>query len=268
METRPLIVTALDAGFSEAATRGAIAAVSAGVASGARVVVPGPWAHYATHSLSGADVGIELGLLAHGNVIRLSPLTASPSLLGGQGSFPETPEDLFEHADLEEVYHELRTQIERVSEWGCHLSHLGISPDILLARAEFFGAVLELAKQFALPIRIGRKMREETLGYDAYQLALEAGCVVTDHAKDLGTHLYASEAAFEEGFRHAVVESGPSEIIDIGILFAYDTPESRVLYPTQIMVADRLVKEPDILKDLTSSLGCRLTSYRATRARA
>ncbi len=269
MGTRLLIVTALDVGFCEATTRASAAVLKAGVASDARVIVPGPWSHYAAACLSGFDIGIELSLLAHGPIIHLGPLTASPSLLGGQGGFPETPEDLFEHADLEEVHHELRTQIERLSEWGCRLSHLGVSSDILLARAELFGAVLDLSREFALPIRIDHKMREETLGYDAYRLAAEAKCVVTEHALDLGTQHYSSQEAFEEGFRNAVIGCAPDEVIDVGILFAYDTPESRALYSEQVEVAQLLVEDPNILRDLTASLGCTLTSYskqtRATR---
>ena len=55
---------------------------------------------------------------------RWGPITHAPSLLDGDGGFPRTVADLWDHADLDEVRRELRAQVERAILWGFDVSHL------------------------------------------------------------------------------------------------------------------------------------------------
>ena len=85
---------------------------------------------------------------------RWGPLTHAPSLLSGDGGFPRSIDDLWEHADPEEVDRELRTQVERAIAWGIDVSHLAPHLTAITLRPEFFGIYLDLAVEFALPIRL------------------------------------------------------------------------------------------------------------------
>ena len=93
-----------------------------GCATTATLTMPGPWARHAADHLTNADdldVGIHLTLNAELESFRWAPLTHAPSLLDGDGGFPRTPEDLWDHADIDEVRRECRAQVEPVLMLGC-----------------------------------------------------------------------------------------------------------------------------------------------------
>ena len=66
-------------------------------------MVPGPWSRQAAAQYRGEDIGVHLTLNAEHDLYRWGPLTRAPSLLDGDGGFPRTTSDLWDHADLEEV---------------------------------------------------------------------------------------------------------------------------------------------------------------------
>ena len=67
---------------------------------------------------------MHLTLNAEHDRYRWGPITHAPSLLDGDGGFPRTIDDLWEHADLDEVRRECRAQIERAILWGFDVTHL------------------------------------------------------------------------------------------------------------------------------------------------
>ena len=87
-------------------------------------MVPCPWARAAAVEYRGEDVGVHLTLNAEFDLYRWGPITQSPSLLDGDGGFPRTVDDVWDHADLDEVRRECRAQIERAIYWGFDVSHL------------------------------------------------------------------------------------------------------------------------------------------------
>ena len=95
-----------------------------GVATSASLMVPAPWAREAAARYRGEDVGVHLTLNAEHDLYRWGPITHAPSLLDGDGGFPRTVDDLWDHADLDEVRRECRAQIERAIVWGFDVSHL------------------------------------------------------------------------------------------------------------------------------------------------
>ena len=117
-------------------------------------MVPCPWARDAAAMYRGEDVGVHLTLNAEWDTYRWGPITHSPSLLDGDGGFPRTVEDVWDHADLDEVRKECRAQIERAIYWGFDVSHLDSHMGTLQLRPEFFDVYLELAVDFGLPLRM------------------------------------------------------------------------------------------------------------------
>ncbi len=94
-----------------------------------------------------------LTLNAEHDLYRWGPITHAPSLLDGDGGFPRTAADLWDHADLDEVCRECRAQLERAIYWGFDVSHLDAHLDAVQLKPEFFDVFLELAEEFRLPLR-------------------------------------------------------------------------------------------------------------------
>ena len=141
-----------------------------------------PWARHAAASYDPADdVGVHLTLNAEHPTYRWGPLTHAPSLLSGDGGFPRSIDDLWEHADPEEVDRELRTQIERAMAWGIDVTHLAPHLTAITLRPEFFDIYLELAVDFPLPIRLPSTISAEQAGFPFRRLAAEEGVVFPDH---------------------------------------------------------------------------------------
>jgi predicted glycoside hydrolase/deacetylase ChbG (UPF0249 family) len=180
-EDRLLIVTCDDLGASYATNVGTYDALHRGIATSAGLLVPCPWAREASARYRGEDIGVTLTLNAEHDLYRWGPITQAPSLLDGDGGFPRTLEDLWDHADLDESRRELRAQIERAILWGIDVSHLWSHLGVLAQRAEFFDLYLELAVEFALPIGLPPTATERTIGFPFRRLATEEGILFPDH---------------------------------------------------------------------------------------
>ena len=122
-------------------------------------MVPCPWARDAAAMYRGEDVGVHLTLNSEWDTYRWGPITHSPSLLDGDGGFPRTVEDVWDHADLDEVRKECRAQLERAIYWGFDVSHIDSHMGTMQLRPEFFDIYLELAVDFRLPVAHGRRER-------------------------------------------------------------------------------------------------------------
>ena len=127
------------------------------------------------------DIGVHLTLIAEHEMYRWGPLTHAPSLLSGEGGFPRTIDDLWEHADSDEVHRELRAQITRATAWGIDVTHLAPHLSAITLRPEFFDIYLELAVEFRLPIRLPSTISAAQAGFPFRKLATDAGVVFPDH---------------------------------------------------------------------------------------
>lgn len=184
-DAKLLLINCADLGSSHAANVGVYEALREGVATSASLMVPGPWAREAASRYMGEDVGVHLTLNAELEVYRWGPITHAPSLLDGDGGFPRTVDDLWDHADLDEVARELRAQVERAILWGFDVSHLDSHLDALQGRPEFFDVYLELAVDFALPLRLAGPDTESDVGFPFRRLAAERGVLFPDHSVEL-----------------------------------------------------------------------------------
>ena len=125
-----------------------------GLATSATLLMPCPWARDAAVQFSDEDLGLSLTLNSEFDNFRWGPITYAPSLLDGDGGFPRTITDVWDHADLEETRRECKAQIDRAILWGFDITHLGTHLDAMTLRPEFFDIYLELAGDYKLTIRL------------------------------------------------------------------------------------------------------------------
>ena len=183
-DDRLLILSADLMGSTHAATAAGLSALRDGCATTATLMMPGPWARHAADHLANADdldVGIHLTLNAELESFRWAPLTHAPSLLDGDGGFPRTPEDLWDHADIDEVRRECRAQVERAVSWGVEPTHLTTHLLAMQQRPEFFDVLLDIAVETELPIRLESGDAETAAGFPFRRLAAEEGVSMPDH---------------------------------------------------------------------------------------
>ena len=180
-EDKLVIINADDLGSCHSANVGVFECLATGTVTSATLMVPCPWAREASSRYRGQDIGVHLTLNAEYELYRWGPITYAPSLLGGDGGFPRTVQDVWDHADLDEVRRECRAQIERAILWGFDVSHLDAHMATLQLRPEFFDVYLELALEFRLPLRMVSPATERYVGFPARAVAAAEGAVFTDH---------------------------------------------------------------------------------------
>src|SRR5271156_2000526 len=123
-DTRAVIVSCDELGFAHSANLAIFEALARHRTTSASLMVPAPWARASTADYRGEDVGVHLTLNSELDLYRWGPITHAPSLLDGEGGFPRTVDDVWEHADIDEVRREWRAQLERAIYWGFDVSHL------------------------------------------------------------------------------------------------------------------------------------------------
>lgn len=218
-----MILSCDDLGAFHASNVGVLTALHDGAATCASLMVPAPWARHAVANLGPSDdVGVHLTLVSEHPDYRWGPLTYAPSLQSGDGGFPATLDDLWEHADSEEVLRECRAQIDRAMLWGVDVTHLAPHLTAITLRPEFFDVYLQLAVEFRLPIRLPSSVSAATMGFDFRGLARDAGVLFPDHFD----HDWSS------GSRQRVmsaVEALQPGVTEIHVQPAIDSPEVRAI---------------------------------------
>lgn len=259
-DAKLLILNADDLGFCHSANVGVYDCLRTGLVTSATLMVPCPWGREAAARYRGEDIGVHLTLNAEWELYRWGPITHSPSLVGGDGGFPRTLQDVWDHADLDEVRRECRAQIERAILWGFDVSHIDAHMGTLQIRPEFFDAYLDMAIEFRLPLRMVGPGTEEYLGFPARDVAEEAGVVFTDELlwvpgvgsrRMMEDHMGSLEPGVTEMFLHPAV----------------DSPELRAIAPDwEARVDDRrIVCEEGFLQAAVEEAGVTLIGYRELR---
>jgi predicted glycoside hydrolase/deacetylase ChbG (UPF0249 family) len=259
-DAKLLILNCDDLGMSHAANVGVYEALRKGIATSATLMVPCPWAREAAARYRGEDVGVHLTLNAEYDLYRWGPITHAPSLLDGDGGFPRTVEDVWDHADIDEVRRELRAQIERAIYWGFDVSHLDSHYGTLQRRPEFFDVYLELAVEFRLPIRLSGASTEAAIGFPFRRLAAEEGVVFPDHL------LYAAGQPARRPVERALADLRPG-VTELLFHPAVDTGELRSLAPdwhNRVDDHDVLTNDSTIAA-LAGRIGATMIGYRELR---
>ncbi|MEY2430278.1 MAG: hypothetical protein QOC92_3 [Acidimicrobiaceae bacterium] len=257
---RLLIINCDDLGSSYAANVGCYEALRTGLATSATLMVPAPWAREAASRYMGEDIGVHLTLNAEYDLYRWGPITHAPSLLDGDGGFPRTVQDVWDHADLDEVRRELRAQVERAILWGFDVSHLDSHMGTLQLRPEFFDIYLELAIDFGLPLRLSGASSERSIGFPFRRLAAEEGVLFPDHfvtIPGVGSRRFINKALFD-------LRPGVTEVY---VRPAVDTDELRAVAPdwsARVDDHDFVVRDGS-LRTLIERSGVTLIGYRQIR---
>ncbi len=260
-DAKLVVINADDLGSCHSANVGVFECLATGTVTSATLMVPCPWAREASSRYRGEDIGVHLTVNVEYELYRWGPITHAPSLLGGDGGFPRTVEDVWDHADLDEVRRECRAQIERAILWGFDVSHLDTHMGTLQLRPEFFDVYLELAVEFGLPLRMVSPSVERYVGFPAREVAAEAGAVFTDHMR-FGSGV-GSRQMFEKDL--ATLPPGVTELL---LHPAVDSAELRSLATDdwQSRVDDHhMICEEDWVRRLLDEAGATLIGYRPLR---
>jgi predicted glycoside hydrolase/deacetylase ChbG (UPF0249 family) len=259
-DAKLVIVSCDDLGSCHAANVGVYRAMREGVATCASIMVPAPWARHAANEYADDDLGVHLTLNAEHRVYRWGPITHAPSLLSGDGGFPRSIADLWEHADPDEVLRECRAQIERAIAWGIDVSHLTPHLTAITLRPEFFDVYLELAVEFRLPVRLPSTITSEQAGFPFRKLASDEGVLFPDHF----------DHDWRPGSRdrvYAAIRGLQPGVTEIHVQPAIDTPEVRALTSAAPGWIDdlELATTDETLRALLDESGAVTIGYRALR---
>ncbi len=267
--TKALIVTCDCLGFCHSCNVGVYDVLRNGIGTSARLIVPAPWSRDAVIRYRGEDVGIELTLNSSNRILHFGPVTQAPSLLDGQGGFPITLEDLWDHADLAETRRECRAQIERAIYWGFDVSHIASELDALIMRPEFFDILLDVALEFDLPISLPDSLNEERIGFPAKRLAFEEGAIFPDKVINPFSSYDGLDPGSQDLIENAIfsLEEGVTELC---IRPAEDTPELRAVTPDWATYVSQktTASERRRFEHLLTRDNITLVSYREIRNRA
>jgi predicted glycoside hydrolase/deacetylase ChbG (UPF0249 family) len=261
-DAKLLILSCDDLGCCHAANVGVFQAIRQGQATCASIMMPAPWArHAAAEHRPSDDIGVHLTLNAEHEKYRWGPLTQAPSLLSGEGGFPRNIDDLWEHADSEEVYRELKAQITRAIAWGIDVTHLAPHLTAITLRPEFFDIYIELAVEFQLPVRMPSTITAEQAGFPFRRLAAEAGVVFPDHFD------HDWRAGSRERVTNALHNLQPG-VTEVHVQPAIDTPEVHAIAEhADRWVDDHIFVTLDAsLPALIHEVGAVLIGYRQLRA--
>jgi chitin disaccharide deacetylase len=253
-----LIVSVGGLGSSYAANLAGFEALRRRTASTAALMVPAPWARGAAAAYRGEDVGVELTLNAELDTYRWGPITHAPSLLDGDGGFPRTVDDVWEHADIDEVRREWRAQIERAIYWGFDVSHLSAYLPGVELKPEFFDVYLDFAAEFRLPLRLPSVTEEARVGFPFRELVAEAEVLASDR-----TITIESDVDLETLLK--IVRTAPPGVTEVNLRPGADTPELRAAMPQwqDAVAAAELLARPEVSAALSNA---RLVGYRELRS--
>jgi predicted glycoside hydrolase/deacetylase ChbG (UPF0249 family) len=258
-DAKLVIVSADDLGMTHSGNVGVYDALRHGRATSASLMVPAPWGRDAAGGYRGEDIGVHLTLNAEWDTYRWGPITHSPSLLDGDGGFPRTLGDLWDHADLDEVRKECRAQVERAIYWGFDVSHLDSHLGVLQGRPEFFDVYLELALEFTLPLRLAGESAQRAVGFPFRKLAAEEGVVFPDY-------YVSARPGGRRTIERALFELAPG-VTELQTHPAIDTEELRAActdWPGRVEDHAYLRSDPS-LADLVTRAGATVIGYRQLR---
>jgi hypothetical protein len=112
--------------------------------------------------------------------------------------------------------------VERAILWGFDVSHIDAHMGTLQMRPEFFDIYLELAIDFALPLRMVGAQVEGLLGFPAAELARSAGAIFSDRSITLAAG--SGRAEFQ-----AMLDALPRGVTELHLRPAVDSSELRAV---------------------------------------
>ncbi len=158
--TKLLMVHADDLGMAHSQNAASFAALEAGAASSASVIVPAPWtAEVAAwrRQHPEADLGVHTALTCEWQTVRWPGLQSrqeAPTLYDDQGYLPAQVAQVAQHAKAKEAERELRAQVARAQALGLAPTHIDMHMNAVMATPAIFAAYLRVARENRLPAEI------------------------------------------------------------------------------------------------------------------
>lgn len=158
------MIHADDAGISASQNRATIQCLEKGIVNSYSIMVPCAGfeeiAHLAIEHPN-FDYGIHLTLTCEWHAKRFGPvlpIKEVPSLVDEDGCFYKTRNDLAKHAMTDEVYAELKAQIEKALDFGLRPTHLDSHMYSVAATTELFSIYKKLGQELKLPVLINKTL--------------------------------------------------------------------------------------------------------------
>jgi predicted glycoside hydrolase/deacetylase ChbG (UPF0249 family) len=155
-----LILHVDDAGMSYGSNRGAIEALTQGVANSTSVMMPCPWVPRFVHFLKqhpDIDAGLHLTLTSEWPEYRWGPVAgkaAVPGLTDKEGDLWATVQEVVQHATADEVEKEIRAQLDRARTMGFEPTHLDSHMGTLFATPAFLMRYIKVGIENHIPVML------------------------------------------------------------------------------------------------------------------
>ena len=255
-----LIVNCDDLGSSASANRAAQAALAAGMATSATLMVPCPWALDGVEKAAAGGIGVHLTLTCEYPGYRWRALTGAASLRDAQGYMPATTQAVWAQADLGDVRAECAAQIDQAYAWGVDVTHLDAHMGAMQIGPRYFALFVDLAAQYDLPLRMFGPAAERQLGFPGRTQAAQRGLVFPDHLLTTwGKPARETFAGILAGLRPGVTEVYVHPVEDGPELRGYDPDHP------QVRVDDLDCLTDPELPALVAASGAQLISFAPLR---
>lgn len=147
-----------DAGMSFDSNEGAINAITKGVATSVSVMMPCPWVPGFVQFLKKnpqVDAGLHLTLTSEWKEYRWGPLMGKPKVPGlvdNEDALWPSVAEVVQHAKPEEVYAEIKAQLDRARAMGLDPTHLDSHMGTLFANLGFMQMYMRLGIENKIPV--------------------------------------------------------------------------------------------------------------------
>lgn len=159
-DAKLLIIHADDLGVAHSENAASIEAFAKSGINSASIMVPCPWfpeiARYGRENPD-KDLGLHLTLTAEWENYKwdgVLPASEIPSLIGDDGYFYSSSEQLAQNANPEEVEKEIRAQVQMAIDAGLKPTHLDSHMGSLFQTPELFKVYQKVGKEFGIPVMI------------------------------------------------------------------------------------------------------------------
>ena len=177
---RLLIINGDDAGMCHSANEATVEALEHGLLTSSTIMVPCPWfgeiADYAKrHPQRDFDVHLcHTSEWKHYRWRSVAPPTSVPGLIDPDGFLWHEVPDVCAHANPAEALTEARAQIQRALAAGVDVTHLDSHMGTLQLDPRYLAVYLQLAVEFALPVRMASQATMESTGHSEVRAAFAA----------------------------------------------------------------------------------------------
>jgi len=157
-DAKVIILHVDDAGMSFDSNEGVYQAINQGIANSTSIMMPCGWVPGIFNYLKSnpnTDAGLHLTLTSEWNTYRWGPLAgkaAVPGLVDKEGAMWKSVRDVVIHASPDEVYKEIKSQLDRSRTAGWEPTHFDSHMGTLFASEGFLRKYLQLGIEEKIPV--------------------------------------------------------------------------------------------------------------------